>query len=397
MADAPPLTGIRVLDVTHNLAGPLTGMHLADLGAEVIKVERPAGDDWRRHEDIPGHPDRSRHYMQANRGKRAVCLDLTLPEGREIVATLVARADVLITNLRPGVPERLGIGWEECRRRNPRLIYCAISAFGEDGPRGGRRGFDLVMEALAGFMPPSWAGEDRPPQGSPIPIHDTALPLLACAAILAALFERERSGEGQRVDTTLLGTAAALNAHSLVRLEDVTEAPVPNFARAFYRAYRTSDGWIAVAAMAEWMARALCEEIDLPRLLDDPRFARRADRVAHGDELAELIGGRMRTRSTSEWDQALGARGIPAAPVRERDDLFEDPQMAAMELLEEVVDEEVGRVTMAAPAMRLSRSPARMPFPGRRQGADTHEVLEEIGLTSERIAELEASGVVRAD
>ncbi len=130
----PPLSGLRVLDVSHNLAGPLTAMHLGDLGAEVIKVERPSGDEWREHERVPGHPGRSRHYIQANRNKRAVCLDLTRPEAREVMRELVARADVLVTNMRPGVAERLGFGWEEARRLNPGLVYCAISAFGADGP-----------------------------------------------------------------------------------------------------------------------------------------------------------------------------------------------------------------------------------------------------------------------
>ena len=183
----PPLSGLRVLDVSHNLAGPLTAMHLGDLGAEVIKVERPSGDEWRDHERVPGHPGRSRHYVQANRNKRAVCLDLTRPEAREVMRELIARADVLVTNMRPGVAERLGFGWEEARKLNPGLVYCAISAFGADGPRGGRPGYDILAEALAGFMPPSLAPEGEAPRSSPIPINDTALPLLACSGIMAAL------------------------------------------------------------------------------------------------------------------------------------------------------------------------------------------------------------------
>lgn len=396
MSDPAPLTGIRVVDVTHNLAGPLTTMHLADLGAEVVKLERPSGDDWRRHEDVPGHPGRSRHYMQANRGKRAVCVDLTRTEGQAIVHRLIDRSDVLVTNMGPGVPERLGIDWDTCHERNPRLIYCAISAFGDRGPRSGRRGFDLVMEALAGFMPPSAASDADPPAGSPIPIHDTALPLLACSGILAALLERERSGTGQRVEATLLGTAAALNAHSLVRLDEVGDAPVPNFSRALYRAYATADGWIAVAALAEWMARAFCEAIGLPHLLDDPRFARRADRVTRAEELVALIAPRMRERTTAEWDEVLASVGVPAAPVRERDALFDDPQVRALGLLEEVDDEELGRVTMTAPVVRLSRSPARLPYPGRHLGADTREVLDELGFTEREVAALERAQVVVA-
>ncbi len=393
MAD-PPLTGIRVLDVSHNLAGPLTGMHLADLGAEVVKLERPAGDEWREHEGVPGHPGRSRHHLQANRGKRAVCVDLTRPAGRVVAHALVRRSDVLLTNLRPGAPERLGVGWEECRALNPRLVYCAITAFGGPGPRGGRRGYDIVLEALCGFMPPGGATEERPPAASPIPINDTALPLLACTGILAALLERERSGLGQRVEVPLLGCAVALNAHSLVRLEDVEDAPVVRFSRAFYRAYRTADGWIAVAAYAERLARSFCAAVGLPTLLDDPRFAERAERVTRAEELVALIAPRIRARTTAHWDEALAAAGVPAAPVRERDDLFDDPQVRALGLLEEVRDEELGRVTMMAPAVRLSRTPGRLGAPGRHLGADTRGVLGELGYGADAIARLEADGTV---
>jgi len=392
--DRAPLAGVRVLDVSHNLAGPLTGMHLADLGAEVVKVERPAGDEWREHESVPGHPGRSRHYLQANRGKRAVCVDLLRPEGEAIAHALVRRSDVLITNMRPGVPERLGIGWEQCEALNPRLVYCAISAFTERGPRGGRGGYDIVFEALGGFMPPPPQGDERPPAASPIPIHDTALPLLALSGILAALLERERSGRGQRVEASLLGTSLALNAHSLVRLEEVAAPGAPRFSRAFYRAYRSSDGWIAVAAYAERIARRFCEVVGLPALLDDPRFADRADRVRRAEQLVGLIAPRMRAHTTSHWDRVLAEAGVPAAPVRERDDLFEDEQVRALGLLEEVEDPELGRVTMTGPAVRLSRTPARVPFPGRHLGADTREVLLELGHSMDDVARLEADGVV---
>jgi len=387
-----PLRGLRVLEVTHNLAGPLAGMHLGDLGAEVIKVERPAGDEWRDHERIPGHPGRSRHYMLANRNKRAVCLDLTMEDGRRVAHDLVLRADVLITNLRPGVPERLGVDWETCRALNPRLVYCAMSGFGGEGPLGGRGGYDIVAEALAGFMPLDGATDERPPPASPIPINDTAMPLLASTGILAALLERERSGRGQRVEVSILGSAVALNAHSLVRLEDVEERPVVGFSRAFYRAYRTSDGWLAVAAYAERLAHRFCEVVGLPGLLDAPRYADRSARVQRMEELVELFSARIREQTTAFWDAALAEAGVPAAPVRERDELFDDPHVRQTGLVEEVVDDEVGRLTMMAPAVRLSETPGSIRFPGRQLGADTREVLRELGRSEAEIADLERSG-----
>ncbi len=388
----PPLSGLRVLDLSHNLAGPLTAMHLGDMGAEVIKVERPEGDEWRRHERTPGSPGRSRHYLQANRNKRAVCLDLRAPGARAVLDDLVDWADILVTNMRPGVPEELGFGWEDVHARNPRLIYCAISAFGSEGPRGGRRGYDLIAEALGGFMPPSLAVGDRPPASSPIPINDTALPLLACTGILAALIERGRTGRGQFLEATILGSAVALNAHALVRVEGAPGHGTPTFSRAFYRPYRTSDGWIAVAAYAERLAHALCDVLGLPGLLDTPPWDDRAVRVEREAELVEVLSPPFLTRTTAVWDEALGEAGIPAAPVQERDDLFDDPQVRASGLVEEVEDPEVGTLLMTSPVVRLSDSPGAIRFPGRHLGADTREVLRELGRDDAAIDRLVADG-----
>ena len=388
-----PLAGIRVLDISHNLAGPLTGMHLGDLGAEVIKLERPSGDEWRRHEVVPGHPGRSRHYLQTNRNKRSVAVDLSDDRGRDIAHELVRRSDVLITNLRPGVPERLGVDWETCSAQNDRLVYCQISAYGDAGPRREERGYDIVIEGLGGFMPPSAATEHNPPQASPIPINDTGLPLLACTGILAALLERERSGRGQRVELSLLGMTVALNAHSLVRIDDHPDT-VMAFARAFYRVYRTADGWIAVAAYAEHLAHVFCDALGLPGLLNEERYATKAGRAEHNDALVELFAPRLRERTTSDWCATLGAAGVPCGPVRERDALFDDPQVYATGLLTTVDDEELGPVTMISPAVRLSRSPGAIRFPGRHLGADTRDVLAELGYGAEALAALEAAGVV---
>lgn len=393
---APPLTGTRVLDLTHGLAGPLTTMHLGDLGADVVKVERPEGDEWRRHERVPGQDDRSRHYIQANRNKRSVCLDLSHAGAREALRDLVARADVLVTNMRPGVPERLGYGWEECRRLNPGLVYCDITAFGARGPRGGRPGYDLLAQGLAGFMPPGSTRPGEAPAASPIPITDTALPLLACTAILAALIERGRSRRGQRVEATILGTAVALNAHSLVRIESLPHHGVSTFSRAFFRAYETADGWVTVAAYAERMARRFCEAIGLEGLLDRPPWDDRAARSARGDELVALFAPRMRRRPTAEWDRLLADAGVPAAPVGERDDLFDDEQVRAMGLLEAVEDPEVGAMLMTAPVARLSDTPGAIRFTGRHLGADTEEVLAELGRSPAEITALLAEGAAVA-
>jgi crotonobetainyl-CoA:carnitine CoA-transferase CaiB-like acyl-CoA transferase/acylphosphatase len=381
----PPLRGLRVLDVSHNLAGPLTAMHLGDLGAEVVKVEGPAGDDWRDHERIPGHPGRSRHHLQLNRNKRAVCLDLRRPEAREVMNDLIAAVDVLVTNLRPGVPERLGFGWEDARALNPALVYCAISAFGAAGALEGRPGYDLQAQALTGFMAQADDGE---PFAGPVPVTDTAVPLLACAGILAALVSRASTGRGQLVDASLLGTAVALNAHSLVRIDDLPEHGVRTFSRAFFRPYRTADGWLVVAANAERLARSFCEAIGLPGLLDEPPWDDRAVRVEREAELVALVAPRMRERTGGEWERRLADAGVPASPVRERDALFDDPDARAAGLLAGAHDPELGTLTMTAPVLRLSETPGSIRFPGRRLGQDTRAVLRETGRTDEQIDRL---------
>lgn len=392
---AAPLTGIRVLDVSHNLAGPLTGMHLGDLGADVVKLERPEGDEWRFHEVIPGHPGRSRHYLQTNRNKRAICVDLRTEDGQAIAHELVRRSDVLVTNLRPGIPERLGVGWDTCEALNERLVYCQISAYGDGGPRREHRGYDIVTEAIGGFMPPSGLSPDEAPRASPIPINDTGVPLLACTGILAALLERERSGRGQRVELSLLGMAVALNAHSLVRLDE-QPPQVMAFPRAFYRVYETADGWIAIAAYAERLAHRFCAAIGMPDLLHEERFSSRAERVERNEELVGLFSPRIRTATTAHWVAVLEDVGVPCGPVRERDELFEDEQVRAMGMLTEVDDDELGRVTMTAPVVRLSRTPGEVRFAGRHLGADTRAVLAELGYPPDAVARLEAAGVVVA-
>lgn len=387
-----PLRGVRVIELTFGLAGPLAGMHLGDLGAEVVKIEPPGGDEWRDHERIPGHPGRSRHYMQANRNKRALCLDLTAEPARAAAHDLMRRADVLITNLRPGAPERLGLGWEDCRAANGRLVYCAMSAYGPGGPLAGRGGYDVTVGAYAGLMPAEGATDERPPAPTPFPATDTAMPLLATTGVMAALLERERSGRGQLVEVSMLGTAMALNAHALVRLDEAPGPPVSGFARAFFRAYRTADGWIAVAALSERLARRTCAVLGLPGLLEDAPYADRASRAARDDELAARFAARFRERATAAWDAALAEAGVPAAPVRARDELFDDPQVRAQGLVTEVADPEVGKLTMASPAVRLSDTPGAIRFPGRHLGADTREVLRELGRTDEEIAAMEAAG-----
>ena len=292
-------------------------------------MERPTGDEWRLHERMPGQPDRSRHHMQANRNKRAVCLDLTKPSAREVLRALIARADVLVTNMRPGVPEKLGFGWEECRALNPGLVYCALSAFGTEGPRGGRAGYDLLGEALAGFMPLSRA-RARSARRPRRPSRSTTPPCRcsparrswprssSAGAPAGASASRRRSWRGRRPQRPLAGARR--------------ERPRPRRARPS-RAPSTAP-----------TARATAGSPSRPTPSGSPgRFcaaardagpARRAARGTTGppgstraDELVALFAPRIAERTTAEWDEAMAAAGVPAAPVRERDDLFDDEQV----------------------------------------------------------------------
>ena len=280
-----------MIDLTHSLAGPLTTMHLGDLGADVVKIEPPEGDEWRRHERVPGQDDRSRHYIQANRNKRSVCLDLSHAGAREALRDLVAQADVLVTNMRPGSPSGWGsAGTSAAGASTPGLVMCDITPPSAGRPpEAGGPGYDLLVQGLAGFMPPGSAHPGEVPAASPIPITDTALPLLACTAILAALIERARSGRGQRVEATILGTAVALNAHSLVRIESLpTTGSAPFSPRLLPGVRDGADGWVTVA-YAERMARRFCEAIGSRGLLDRPPWDDRATRSARGDELVALL------------------------------------------------------------------------------------------------------------
>jgi len=364
---AGPLEGIRVLDLTHHLGGPLATMALAQLGAEVIKVEPPEGDGWRRVDDVRGE---SRLFHAVNRDKRGVVLDLKSDEGREVLGRLLDWADVLVHSLGPGVAERLGFGPDEATARNPRLVYCSLSGFGP----GERRGTDVAVQSESGLIAANGG------RTVPVPAHDTLAPWIMVSGILAALLERERSGRGQVVETSLLESAAALSAHRLIR--DGSGEPLFNrFVGAMYRAYDTSDGRIALACYAPRLHERVLVVLGLDELLDDPRFATLEARAAHSGELAEIMGARLATETTETWRSRLAADGLPYGVVAERPfAVLDHPQAVAMGLVVEVEDPTLGPELVTGPPLRLSRTPGRTERPAPRLGEHTDEVLAEMGL-----------------
>jgi crotonobetainyl-CoA:carnitine CoA-transferase CaiB-like acyl-CoA transferase len=355
------LDGLRVIDLTHHLGGPLATMALAQLGADVVKVEPPDGDAWRHVDDVRGE---SRVFHAVNRGKRGIVLDLRTAEGRAALHRLVADADVLVHSFAPGVAERIGAGADELMALNPRLIHCSLSAFGPQG----RRGTDVALQSESGLVTANGG------HVMPVPAHDTLVPWIMVAGILAALIERERSGVGQRVETSLLEASAALAAHRLIR-EDSGEPLFNRFVGALYRPYATRDGAISLACYAPRLHERALRAIGLGALLDDPRFADLPSRARHSHELAELIAARLLEDTTAAWRSVLDEAGLPHGEVSPAWALLDHPDAAALGLVVRVEDPVLGTETATGPPLRLSRTPPRPGGPAPRLGQHTEEVL----------------------
>ncbi len=362
---AGPLDGIRVVDLTHHLGGPLATMALAQLGAEVVKVEPPEGDQWRHVDQVRGE---SRVFHAVNRDKLGIVLDLTTDAGRAALRTLAEGADVLVHSFAPGVAERLGAGSAEICALNPRIVYCALSAF---GPRGGR-GTDVALQSESGLAAANGGAV------IPVPIHDTVVPWIMVAGILAALYERDRSGLGQVVETSLLEASAALAAHRLIR-EESGERLFNRFVGAFYRTYATTDGGIAIACYAPRLHARLLEALGLAELLDDSRFAALPDRAANSDALAAILAQRLSGHTTEHWRSLLAAAGLPHGVVNDRPfSLLDHPMAQELGLVVRIDDPTLGTEVVTGPPLRLSRTPARTARPAPRLGEHTAQILVRI-------------------
>src|SRR5579883_1055964 len=315
------LENIRVVDLTSHLSGPYCGMLLADHGADVIKIEKPGeGDDARRMP--PFVNGESAPFMLWNRNKRSIALDLKAERDRAAFETLVRGADVLIENFRPGTLDRLGLGYGALRKTNRRLVYCAISGFGQTGPYRNRGGFDLMTQAMSGLM--SVCGpEDGPPFRLPIAISDVAAGCYETVGILAALEARHRTGRGQVVETSLLESAVSFGVYEAAHFFATGERP-PRLGQAHrgsapYQVFRTRDGWITIGGAQQNFWVKLCRIVGLPELPEDPRFATNAQRVANNTLLVELLQERLATESSETWLARFEEAGIPAGPVLTHD------------------------------------------------------------------------------
>jgi len=393
-----PLAGLRVVELTHIMAGPTCGLMLADLGAEVVKIERlPLGDDTRRMVP-PTVGGESAAFMMMNRNKRGIALDLRRGEGREIVRRLALRADVLVENLRSGAMERMGLGYEALRAGNPGLVYCSVSGYGRTGPYADRGGFDLVAQGMSGLMSITGEGPDRPPVKIGAPLTDITAGILAAMGVLAAYVHRLRTGEGQQVETSLFeaGIVQTYWQSAIALATGVSPGPMGTAhpLSAPYQAFETSDGWITIGAANERNWLLLVQAIGAPELASDPRFADNAARMANLTSLQKALARRFRRRSSEEWLAALAAAGVPAGPVASIGGMLADPQTLAREMVTEVSHGRLGPVRTLGVPVKLSSTPGTVRRGAPVLGEHTREILLEHGYNESAIDALVASGAV---
>ncbi|MBI3456838.1 MAG: CoA transferase [Candidatus Rokubacteria bacterium] len=390
-----PLDGLRVVDLTENLAGPFCTMILADMGAEVIKIERPGiGDESRRFP--PFLKGEGAGYLTLHRGKKSVVLDLKDARGREAFMRLIARADVLVEAFRPGTLDRLGLGPATLRAADPRLIVCSLSGYGQTGPYRERGGYDLIAQAMGGLM--SVTGEpDGPPAKCGFPVTDMGCGMWAAIGILLALRARDRTGEGQQVDTSLFEVPVAWSVWHAARYfatsEVVGRLGSAHPSGAPYQAFQGADGaWFVLAGNPQHLWQRLCRLIERDDLLADPRFQTNADRVAHMNALEAELEVAFRRRPAAQWIAALEAAGIPAGPVNRLDQVFAGPQVAARQMVLELEHPTVGRHRVLGIPVKLSATPGAVRAPAPRLGQHTEEVLRDLGFTAEETRALQARG-----
>jgi crotonobetainyl-CoA:carnitine CoA-transferase CaiB-like acyl-CoA transferase len=391
-ASLQPLSGVRVVDLSRVLAGPYCTMVLADLGADVVKVERPEGGDETRGWGPPFTGGEAAYYLSVNRGKRSCALDLSQPEGRELALELCAGADAVIENFKVGGADRLGVGYEAVRERNPSVVYCSITGFGSEREPPGRPGYDFVAQAESGLMSLTGA-EDGSPYKVGVALVDVLAGLHAAAAILAGL----KGGEGARIEVPLLDSALA----GLVNVAQnalVTGAEPARYGNAHpnivpYQTFETASGQVAVAAANDGLFRALCKALDLAELADDPRFATNAARVEQRAGLIPLLQERLRERTAEDWLEELDAAGVPVGKVRTVPEALAAAAEAGRPATLTVDHPSAGALELVASPIWGPTNAAPMPPP--LLGEHTAEVLGELGRSAEQVAELAERGVVR--
>jgi crotonobetainyl-CoA:carnitine CoA-transferase CaiB-like acyl-CoA transferase len=400
VANRGPLAGLKVIELAHIMAGPVCGLMLADMGADVVKVEKvPGGDDSRRFvpPDIDGEPAA---YMMMNRNKRGIAVDLKSEGGKAVLRRLLSTADVVIENYRRGTMERFGLGYETLKHDNPGLIYCEISGFGRTGPYAERGGFDLIAQGMSGLMSITGEAPGRPPVKVGAPITDITAGVLGAMGVAAAYAHRLKTGEGQRVDTSLFeaGIVHTYWQSAIAFATGISPGPMGSAhpLNAPYQAFRTADGWINIGAanQANWLR--LLEVLEATDLADDPRFTSNAQRMSHLDELTEALGKYFSRRTTTEWLERLEAARVPAGPVLSVGEMHADPQTLARDMVLAVDHSRVGPVRTLGLPVKFSETAGGIVRGAPVLGEHTREVLRENGYDAAEIEKLIAEGAVIA-
>jgi len=387
-----------VLDLTSVVSGPLATMFLADQGAEVIKIEPLGGDITRRsRQSISASGEFSALFVSSNRGKRSLALDLKGPEAAKIMHKLIARADVLVQNFRPGTMERLGFGEPALRELNPRLIYVSISGVGESGPYAKKRVYDPIIQGLSGFADLQAEPKTRRPQMIRTIVADKTTAIFAAQAITAALFARERTGEGQHIRLAMLDTMIAylwpeaMTQYTVIGREAAIADPTARPDLIF----ETADGYITVGTISDPEWQGFCAASGRPGLAEDARFNTPGGRAVNATERILLMAEIIKERPTAEWLQRLDANDVPSAPVLRRNEVIANEQVLARELIIEFDHPDIGRVRQPVPAARFDRTPARIQGPAPRTGEHSAAILAELGLEPAEIERLAVEKIVR--
>ncbi len=403
------LEGIRVLDLSRVLAGPWCAQSLADLGADVIKVERPEAGDDTRGWGPPFLKDRdggdtvdSAYYLAANRGKRSIEVDLATDSGREIIRALAAVSDVVIENYKVGALRKYGLDYASLSAINPRLVYCSITGFGQTGPWSHRAGYDFIIQGLGGLMSVTGEADDRPgggPQKVGVAVADLFTGMYATQAIIAALFHRERTGEGQHLDLALLDVQVAMTANMASNYLHSGVAPKrwgnahPNLVP--YQTLKASDGWIIVAVGNDGQFRRFVELGGEPGLADDPRFLRMQDRIRNRDALVPLLADMVSRRTQQAWIDGMESAGVPCGPINDLRQVFENPQVQERGMRIEIERPDAGPIPLVANPVKASRTPPAYRLPPPRLGEHTDNVLASVlGWDDTRIAAARAAGAI---
>ena len=394
-----PLAGIKVIELCHVMAGPACGVMLADMGADVIKVEKIPGGDETRRTVPPKIGDEAASFLMMNRNKRGIGVNLKTEDGKRVLRRLLKDADVVTENYRRGVMERMGLGYEELKKENPRLIYCAISGFGRSGPYADRGGFDLIAQGMSGLMSITGEGPGRPPVKVGAPVADITAGILAAMGILAALHARGNSGEGQMVDTSLFEAGIALTYWQSAMALATGVAPGPMGSahplNAPYEAFETSDGWITLGAANDANWSRLVELLEMPHLAKDPRFAQSSGRIQNRIVLAQTLAPEFRKRTRAEWLDLLERTKIPAGPVLDVLQMQADPQTIARDMVVETTHSKLGPVKTLGTPVKFSGTPGSVRRGAPVLGEHTREVLRQHGFPDSEIDAMAKAGAIQ--